>query len=98
LITGETGTGKELAARAIHKKSHRAARAFIRVNCAAIPPSLVASELFGHEKGTFTGGLQRRLRRFESANGAGIPVPGWDRLWPESVGGGRRNYIHRWPG
>jgi PAS domain S-box-containing protein len=66
LILGETGCGKELIARAIHKKSHRAACAFIRVNCAAIPPSLVASELFGHEKGAFTGALQRRLGRFES--------------------------------
>ena len=72
LITGETGSGKELIARAIHKKSHRAARAFIRVNCAAIPSSLVASELFGHEKGAFTGALQRRLGRFESANGGTI--------------------------
>jgi PAS domain S-box-containing protein len=72
LITGETGSGKELVARAIHKKSPRAARAFIRVNCAAIPPSLVASELFGHEKGAFTGALQRRLGRFESANGGTI--------------------------
>jgi len=72
LITGETGSGKELVARAIHKKSHRASRAFIRVNCAAIPPSLVASELFGHEKGAFTGALQRRLGRFESANGGTI--------------------------
>ena len=72
LILGETGTGKELIARAIHKKSARAARAFIRVNCAAIPPSLIASELFGHEKGAFTGALQRRLGRFESANGGTI--------------------------
>jgi formate hydrogenlyase transcriptional activator len=72
LITGDTGSGKELVARAIHRKSHRAARAFIRVNCAAIPPSLVASELFGHEKGAFTGALQRRLGRFESANGGTI--------------------------
>ncbi len=72
LITGETGSGKELIARAIHKKSHRAARAFIRVNCAAIPASLVASELFGHEKGAFTGALHRRLGRFESANGGTI--------------------------
>jgi len=72
LISGETGSGKELIARAIHKKSHRAGRAFIRVNCAAIPSSLVASELFGHEKGAFTGALQRRLGRFESANGGTI--------------------------
>src|SRR2546425_4688115 len=72
LILGETGTGKELIARAIHKRSGRATRAFIRVNCAAIPPSLVASELFGHEKGAFTGALQRRLGRFESANGGTI--------------------------
>jgi formate hydrogenlyase transcriptional activator len=69
LILGETGTGKELIARAIHNRSKRSARAFIRVNCAAIPPSLIASELFGHEKGSFTGALQRRLGRFESADG-----------------------------
>jgi formate hydrogenlyase transcriptional activator len=72
LILGETGTGKELIARAIHKRSSRASRAFIRVNCAAIPPSLVASELFGHEKGAFTGAVQRRVGRFESANGGTI--------------------------
>src|SRR5207237_6611922 len=69
LLLGETGTGKELIARAIHKRSNRAERAFIAVNCAAIPPSLIASELFGHEKGAFTGATQRRLGRFESANG-----------------------------
>jgi formate hydrogenlyase transcriptional activator len=72
LIQGETGTGKELIARAIHLRSRRAGRAFIRVNCAAIPPSLIASELFGHEKGAFTGALQRRLGRFESADGGTI--------------------------
>jgi len=72
LILGETGTGKELIARAIHKKSNRASRAFIHVNCAAIPPSLLASELFGHEKGAFTGATQRRLGRFESADGGTI--------------------------
>jgi formate hydrogenlyase transcriptional activator len=72
LILGETGTGKELIASAIHKRSHRAAKAFIRVNCAAIPPSLIASELFGHEKGAFTGAVQRRLGRFESADGGTI--------------------------
>src|SRR6202161_2468795 len=72
LILGETGTGKELIARALHKRSKRAARAFIRVNCAAIPPSLIASELFGHEKGAFTGALQRRAGRFESADGGTI--------------------------
>jgi formate hydrogenlyase transcriptional activator len=72
LILGETGTGKELIARAIHEKSNRASRPFIRVNCAAIPQSLIASELFGHEKGAFTGAVQRRLGRFESANGGTI--------------------------
>jgi formate hydrogenlyase transcriptional activator len=72
LILGETGTGKELIARSIHKRSKRSARAFIRVNCAAIPSSLLASELFGHEKGAFTGALQRRLGRFEAAHGGTI--------------------------
>ena len=72
LVLGETGTGKELIARAIHKRSRRAERAFIGVNCAAIPPSLIASELFGHEKGAFTGATQRRTGRFESANGGTI--------------------------
>jgi PAS domain S-box-containing protein len=72
LIQGETGTGKELIARAIHNRSKRANRAFIRVNCAAIPPSLIASELFGHEKGAFTGAVQRRVGRFEAADGGTI--------------------------
>jgi len=72
LILGETGTGKELVARAIHKRSRRSTRSFIGVNCAAIPTSLIASELFGHEKGAFTGALQRRLGRFESADGGTI--------------------------
>jgi PAS domain S-box-containing protein len=72
LIFGETGTGKELIARAIHNRSKRSNRVFIRVNCGAIPPSLIASELFGHEKGSFTGALQRRMGRFESADGGTI--------------------------
>ena len=72
LILGETGTGKELIARAIHKRSRRAERAFIAVNCSAIPASLIAAELFGHEKGAFTGATQRRIGRFESANGGTI--------------------------
>jgi PAS domain S-box-containing protein len=72
LILGQTGTGKELIARAIHKRSKRAGRSFIGVNCGAIPTSLIASELFGHEKGAFTGATQRRLGRFEAANGGTI--------------------------
>jgi formate hydrogenlyase transcriptional activator len=83
LILGETGTGKELIARAIRKRSKRAERAFIGVNCAAIPPSLIASELFGHEKGAFTGAVQRRLGRFESANGGTIFLDEVGDLPPE---------------
>src|SRR6266478_6030637 len=84
LILGETGTGKELIARAIHKRSNRSGRAFIRVNCAAIPPSLIASELFGHEKGAFTGATQRRVGRFESADSGTIFLDEVGDLPPET--------------
>src|ERR1700751_260456 len=83
LILGETGTGKELIARSIHKRSNRVDRAFIGVNCAAIPASLIASELFGNEKGAFTGATQRRLGRFESANGGTIFLDEVGDLPPE---------------
>ena len=72
LITGETGTGKELMARAVHKRSQRSGRAFVSVNCAALAPGLISSELFGHEKGAFTGAMQRRAGRFELADGGTI--------------------------
>ncbi len=72
LITGETGTGKELVARAIHRRSQRSSKPFVSVNCVAIPRDLIASELFGHEKGSFTGAVQRRLGRFEMADGGTI--------------------------
>jgi formate hydrogenlyase transcriptional activator len=84
LILGETGTGKELIAGAIHKRSNRSQRPFIRINCAAIPPSLISSELFGHEKGAFTGALQRRLGRFESADKGTIFLDEIGELQPET--------------
>jgi len=84
LVLGETGTGKELIARAIHNRSTRSNRAFIRVNCAVIPPSLIASELFGHEKGSFTGATQRRLGRFESADGGTLFLDEVGEIPPET--------------
>src|SRR5690606_8295124 len=72
LISGETGTGKELIARAVHSASHRSDKALIKLNCAALPDGLVESELFGHEKGAFSGAIQRRIGRFELANGGTI--------------------------
>jgi len=84
LILGETGTGKELLARAIHNRSRRLKKAFIQVNCAAIPQSLIASELFGHEKGSFTGALQRRVGRFELADGGTIFLDEVGELPPET--------------
>jgi PAS domain S-box-containing protein len=83
-ISGETGTGKELIARAVHKRSPRAGRAFVSVNCAALAPTLISSELFGHEKGAFTGATQRRLGRFELADGGTIFLDEVGELLPET--------------
>lgn len=83
LITGETGTGKELIAHAIHRRSQRSGRALVKVNCAALPKELIASELFGHEKGAFTGALQQRIGRFEAANGGTIFLDEIGELTPE---------------
>src|SRR5580693_300199 len=84
LIAGETGTGKELIARAVHKRSRRSGRAFVSVNCAALAPSLISSELFGHEKGSFTGAVQRRPGRFEMAHGGTIFLDEVGELLPET--------------
>ena len=83
-ISGETGTGKELIARAVHKRSRRSARAFVSVNCAALAPTLISSELFGHERGAFTGATQRRLGRFELADGGTIFLDEVGELLPET--------------
>ena len=100
LITGENGTGKELVARAIHEKSNRASKKFVDVNCAAIPSELLESELFGHEKGAFTGASSQRIGKFEQADGGTLFLEEIGNMsadsQPKYCGHFRRTRLHEW--